>query len=37
VLKHLGALKIVMNCILMSVFVSGRVDCINMHGMNNNN
>jgi len=25
-----------MNCILMSAFVSGRVDCMNMHGMNNN-
>jgi len=25
-----------MNCILMSAFVSGSVDFMNMHGMNNN-
>jgi hypothetical protein len=35
VLKHLGALIIVINCILMSAFVSGCVDCTNKHGMNN--
>jgi hypothetical protein len=33
--KHVEVLIIVMNCILLSAFVGGYIDCKNMHGMNN--
>jgi hypothetical protein len=35
VLKRVGVLIIVMNCVLLSAFVGGCTDCKNMHGMNN--
>ena len=32
--KHVGVLLIVMNCVVLSAFVGGSVDCNNMQGMN---
>jgi hypothetical protein len=33
--KHVGVIIIVMNCIVLSAFVSGSVDCNNIRGMKN--
>jgi hypothetical protein len=35
--KHAGFLIIIVNCILLSAFIGGCVDCKNMHSVNSNN